>query len=427
MHKIRILLAVLGLLGLQAARADLNIEITKGVEGAIPIAVVPFAVPGGGSPPEQMAAIVSADLARSGYFKTLPESAMAERPGAPDQVKFSAWQSLGQEYLVVGRLEPRGEGYSTQFYLLDVFKGGQVVAYTMPVASGPRLRRVAHQIADLIFKALTGKEGAFDSRISYVTVSRQGNQQSFELQIADSDGARPQTVLRSREPILSPSWSPDGSKVAYVSYERRTPAIIVQNLATAERQVVSSYPGINGAPAWSPDGRKLALTLSRDGNPEIYVLELGSRGLQRLTRSNAIDTEPVWSRDGQSIIFTSDRGGNPQLYRIPAGGGNATRLTFEGNYNARPRISPDGRLLAMVRGGEGGYRIAVMDLETRQTRVLTEGSLDESPSFAPNGAMILYTSKAGGNAHLAAVSVDGRVRQKLSIDLGEVREPAWSP
>lgn len=404
------------------ARAELNIEITKGIDSAVPIAVVPFS-----NAPMPIASVISADLARSGYFKAMSERAMLEKPTTPEAVNFSNWKLLAQEYVAIGQVEDVGGGrYATRFFLLDVFKGGQVASYSFPPVPADGLRRVAHQIADIIYQSITGKPGAFNTRISYVTTTRTDGRLQYQLQVADADGHDARVVLTSPEPIMSPAWSPDGKRLAYVSFENRTPAIFIQDLTTAERQMVSQYPGINGAPAWSPDGSKLAMTLSKDGNPEIYVMDVATRALRRITDDSAIDTEATWTHDGQ-IIFTSDRGGGPQLYLVSANGGRESRLTRDGSYNARARVSPDGRTVAMIHGNGGRYQIALMDLRSRELRVLTDGALDESPSFAPNGAMILYASRESGQTTLAAISLDGRVKQRLSSDLGEVRQPAWSP
>jgi len=404
--------------------APLIIEINEGVEGGVPVALVPFASQ---SAPVNISAIVKADLERSGYFKMMAESGMPSRPSSAAAVNFSDWQAMGQNYLVVGQVVDVGGQYNVQFQLLDVYKSGQLLGYRMN-SSAADLRRTAHHISDLIFEKLTGKKGVFSGRIAYITTNNQGNkQQSHQLQVADADGFNPQTVASSVEPLMSPSWSPDGKKMAYVSFERKSAAIYVQTLATGERTRVAEFPGINGAPAWSPDGTKLALTLSKDGSPDIYVLNLSTRSLQKLTKSFAIDTEPSWSPDGSSIVFTSDRGGNPQLYMVPSQGGQEKRLTFSGDYNARASFSPDGKSIVMVHGNGNDYRIAVMELASRAINVLTGGRSDESPSFAPNGTMILYASKKGRTGFLSAVSLDGKMQQKMVFNSGEVREPAWAP
>jgi TolB protein len=407
----------------QTGRAELTIEITEGIESGIPIAVVPFASP---PAPVDMAAVVNADLGRSGYFKMLSQEALPAHPASAEAVNFADWQAVNQNYLVIGQMqEDRGQ-YNIQFQVFDVAKGSQIMGYRMSSPSA-NLRRTAHYISDLIFEKLTGKKGVFSGRIAYITSTRQGSKRLYQLQVADADGFNPQTIASSPEPIMSPAWSPDAQKIVYVSFERKTAAIYEQVLATGQRTKIAEFPGINGSPAWSPDGSRLALTLSKDGSPDIYVLNLATRSLTKLTQSYSIDTEPVWSPDGSQIVFTSDRGGKPQLYIMPSQGGLEKRLTFSGGYNARASFSPDGKTLAMVHGNGNDYRIAIMDMATRAIDVVTKGPSDESPSFAPNGSMILFASKKGGQAFLSAVSIDGKMQQKLAFSQGEVREPAWSP
>lgn len=414
-------------LPLCSAQAALTIEITEGVPGALPVAVVPFGAEGQGAPPEDIGAIVAADLKRSGRFAPLAEPDLLARPHEGREVNFRDWRVLGVEGLVVGKVRATGAGrYTVQFQLFNVFQANQLAGYTIPTTSA-EMRRTAHQISDIIYEKLTGEPGAFNTRIAYVTAAGKAPAQTYALQVADADGHNPQPILGSKQPLLSPAWSPDGTRLAYVSFENKRAQIYLQEIATGKRELVASYPGLNGAPAWSPDGTRLALTLSKDGNPEIYVLSLAAQTLQRLTSNPAIDTEPVWSPDGSTLVFTSDRGGRPQLYRMPAGGGEATRLTFEGDYNARGVFSPDGKQLAMVHGTGGQYRIALMELQTGALRVLSDRTLDESPSFAPNGAMIIYATNEGTRGTLAAVSVDGRVHNRLLLQEGDVREATWSP
>ena len=331
------------------------------------------------------------------------------------------------EALVVGRVQLLApDSYQVEFRLFDVFKAKQLTGFRYQVP-GKSLRKLAHQISDVIYQELTGQRGAFDTRIAYVTVERSPTRTRYLLRVADSDGYGPLTILESKEPILSPSWSPDGSMLAYVSFEKRRSMIFIQRLADGSRELVASFNGVNGAPAWSPDGRTLAIASSRDGNTEIYSLNLQTKQLRRLTNHLAIDTEPAWSPDGRSIIFTSDRAGRPQIYRMRADGSNVERLTFEGNYNARASYSADGKRITLVTNQGKGYRIGVLHLDSKGLFVLTDTTLDESPSFAPNGAMVLYATQHGGNGVLSAVSADGRVKQILRFQKGDVREPAWSP
>jgi len=375
-------------------QAQINLDITKKVEGGgIPVAIAPF----GGGAPEDFAGIIAADLQRTGKIAPQPPQASAD-------------------YSVAGQASPGGSrGYIVQFQLKDA-QGGQLLNLSFDVPAN-QLRPVAHRISDLIYEKLTGEKGLAGTRIAFVA----GGGGAWYLAVADVDGQNPQVILRSGQPIMSPAWSPDGSRLAYVSFEGRRPQIIVQDVYTGARRVASAAPGINGAPSWSPDGQRLAFTLSKDGNPEIYALGLGSQSPVRLTSNGAIDTEPVWLPDG-SIVFTSDRGGSPQLYRIGSGGGAAQRLTFEGDYNARPAVSPDGRYIAMMHRRGGRFHIAVLDMQTRQFRVLTPGGTDESPSFAPNGKMIIYSN----GQQLKAVSLDGANQQDVVLR-GVARDPAWAP
>ncbi len=425
----RLLMLVVLLVSQIAHSAPLMIEITESEMGALPIAVVPFGWQGGGQRPgEDVASIVDADLKRSGRFKTMPSKDMIAFPHTGAGVDFRDWKVLGMESLVVGQVKPNGVGgYIVRFQLFDVFKGEQLAGYSIPTTARD-LRATAHHISDLIYEKLTGQRGAFATRVAYITaIAQPTGRRKIALQVADADGYHPQTIVTSTEPLMSPAWSPDGLKLAYVSFEKGRPSIFIQEVYTGKRQRVASFKGINGAPAWSPDGRKLALTLSKDGNPDIFILDLARRTLRPLTRHYAIDTEPAWSPDGRHIIWTSDRGGRPQIYRMPSGGGKAERITFEGKYNARASYSPDGKLITMVTQVGSDFRIGVLDLASFQLQVLSDGTLDESPSFAPNGSMVIYAIKVKGQAELAAVSVDGRVRQRLALQVGDVREPAWAP
>ncbi len=420
---------VLLMVAATSSMAALKIEITQGVSSAQPIAIVPFASdPVMGLLPVDIAQVVADDLARSGRFKVLSRTDLLSRPSSAEQVNFRNWQVLGQDNLVIGKVSQGLNGLiNVQFQLFDVYKGEQLTGFSIPARLSD-LRGVAHRISDLVYEKLTGQKGAFSTRIAYVTskVGPNGKPQ-YKIQVADADGFGPKTIVNSSEPIMSPSWSPGADKLSYVSFEGTRSAIYSQTLATGAREKLSSFKGINGAPSWSPDGSQLALTLSKDGSADIYIYNLITRSFRRLTKSYAIDTEPDWSPDGRQIIFTSDRGGKPQIYRMSVNGGRAARLTFEGSYNGRGRYAPDGKSITMVHRVKGQYKIAILDLKNGFTRVLTKGNLDESPSFAPNGSMILYSTKDGLKSILAAVSFDGQVHQKLRLQGGEVREPAWSP
>jgi len=412
-----------------AQAQQLGIDIVNGNASAIPVAVVPFGFEGGGLPPEtDVGEVIRNDLARSGQFRTLPKGDIVEFPTREADVKFATWRLLKQDYLVVGRATDGGDGaLRVEFELFDVAKQQRMAGLAI---SGQRtaLRDVAHQIADIVYEKILGVRGAFWTRIAYITAVGTAPSIQYALMVADSDGFNPQVIVRSREPLLSPAWSPDGKKLAYNSFESGNSSIFIQDLATGSRQQVSSSKGINGAPAFSPDGSRLALTLSKGGNPDIYVMDLGSRSTTQITKHFAIDTEAVWAPDGQSLYFTSDRSGKPQIYQVSPSGGEPTRVTFTGQYNARASVvDAKGIKLAMVQGNGNVYRIAVLDRAASQSTLVSPGNQDESPSFAPNGSMLLYATSEGSRGVLYAVSADGRVRQRLVLADGDVREPAWGP
>ena len=419
------------LLPLQARGQGLTIDIVDGIPTALPIAVVPFAFEGAGMPPDtDIAAVIRANFNRSGQFRTLPVQDIIELPTRQADVRYGTWRTLRQDYLLVGRVLDADIGnFRIEFELFDVAKQVRVMG-TAVTGRSAEMRSVAHQISDMVYEQILGIPGAFWTRIAYVTAVGRGGNIVYTLMVADADGHSPRDVVSSREPLMSPAWSPDGRQLAYVSFESGNSAIWIQHLTTAQREPVTSFRGINGAPSFSPDGSRLAMTLSRDGNPEIYVMDLGSRRLNRLTTHFAIDTEPTWTPDGRHIVFTSDRAGKPQLYQVSADGGEAIRVTSRGEYNARASVAFDGKRIAMAQGAGNVYRIAVLDRSLGgegEVRLISPGSLDESPSFAPNGSMILYAAREGGRGVLNAVSADGRVRQRLVLAEGDVREPAWSP
>ena len=409
------------------ANAELNIEITQGVDNPTTLAAVPFHWAGVSPLPEDIAKVVDADLYRSGQFKTLDRTKMLSLPyRAPKS--FRDWRVLGQEYLLIGEVSGQPDGsYKVRYELFDVFKRGRVLAETITVGRN-QLRAAAHRISDKIYEQLTGVRGAFSTRIMYVTANRGvDGKDRFELQVADADGYNPQTIFDSKQPVLSPDWSPDGKRVAYVSFKTGRPAIYIQDLRSGRQEQLTAFRGLNSAPSWSPDGKRMAMTLSKDGNPEIYVMELATRKLTRVTNHFGIDTEASWGADGQSLIFTSSRGGKPQIYQVNLATKAVKRLTFKGDYNARGRLSKDGRYLVMVHRRHGVFHIAVQDLKKQDLRVLTRTKLDESPSIAPNGSMLIYATNVRGKGILAAVSVDGRVKIQLPSSYGHVREPSWSP
>lgn len=424
-----LILLILAVLPLSAHAQTLEIDIIGGNPAALPIAVVPFEYLGMNAPPDtQVSAVIAADLNRSGQFRVLGEQDVVETPIRGQDVNFSTWRLLKQDFLLIGRvLDSTDGGYRAEFELYDVAKSERLLG--LALSGRPQgMRDVAHQIADLVYEKILGVRGAFWTRIAYVTAAGVGQNIQYTLMVADADGFNPQVVVRSKEPLLSPSWSPDGRKLAYVSFERGNSSIYLQELASGQREVLAAFKGINGAPAFSPDGRRLALTLSRSGNPEIYLMDLASRELTQVTRHWAIDTEPAWSADGRTLYFTSDRGGKPQIYQVPAAGGEASRLSFQGEYNARATVAGD--KLAMAQGAGNVYRIVLFDRSfggAGRWSTLSPGNLDESPSFAPNGSMVIYAAREGNRGVLYAVSADARVRQRLVLADGDVREPAWSP
>lgn len=407
------------------ASAELTIRITKGVDDPTVIGVVPFSYSGSGALPENVAEIVSNDLRRSGQFGPLAPENMLSFPSLPQDVVYRDWRLLGSEYLVIGSIDPAANGYRLTYSLFDVISQQGILTGQVIEVDKNGLRDMAHYVSDAVYEAITGIKGAFSTDIIYVEHQKSAKQ--YRLVRADMDGARPQILLRTSEPLLSPVWSPDGKSVAYVSFETSRPAIFMQNLLTGKREQLTNFKGLNGAPAWSPDGKKLALVLSKDGNPEIYTLDLATRRFTRITRHFGIDTEPTWTRDGQNILFTSNRGGKPQIYSAPVAGGYPQRLTFEGDYNARARVTPDGKHIVMVHRRNGVFHIATQDLKSGEVRVLTETTLDESPSVAPNGASLIYATKLQGKGILASVSMDAGTKFALPSTSGDVREPSWSP
>lgn len=427
-YAIILLIATAWFAGPVAAQSPLTVDIVGGVKTATPIVVVPFAQQGGTPLTTDVAAVMSNDFNRSGKFRSLAKSEIVETPAQGSDIKFATWRLLKQDYIVVGRISGEGSGtLNVTYELWDINKQKELLGgtFTTPAAD---LRGVAHQMADKVYEKITGVRGAFWTRIAYVTAVGLGDKTTYSLIVADSDGYNPQVAVRSRESLLSPAWSPDGSSIAYVSFEDGNSSIRIQNILTGARQLVSARKGINGAPAWSPDGKKLAVSLSYVGNPEIFVIDLASHQATRVTNNLAIDTEPQWSPDGQSIYFTSDRSGRPQIYQIPATGGTPQRITFQGQYNAKASVSYDGKQIAMVQGSGNVYRIVIQDQSLGgQQRFISPGPLDDSVSFAPNASMLLYSATEGTRGVLYSVSSDGMVRERLKLAEGNVQEPAWGP
>jgi TolB protein len=415
------------LLSFSAWSQSLVIEITQGVDNPVPIAVVPFQWSGVNALNEDVAQVIDADLERSGQFKSLKRSLMLSFPYQKDDVYYRDWQYLATEYLVIGQVLPTSTGgYQVDYQLFDVQRQDAIAGGRFSGGKND-LRALGHSVSDAVYEALTGLKGAFRTRIAYVAADKKVNPSYYKLLVADADGYNAKEILKSSQPIMSPSWSRDATKLAYVSFETNRPAIYVQDITTGQRERIKSFKGINGAPAWSPDGGKLAMVLSKDGNAEIYVLDLTSKRLTRVTKHYGIDTEPAWSVDGKHILFTSDRGGKPQIYQVTLDSGWVERLTFEGDYNARGSLTHDGRFLVLVSRHDDQFHIAVQDLQRGTMSLLTQTSLDESPSVAPNGSMVIYSTQVGGRDILAAVSIDGKVKFNIPANEGVVREPAWSP
>lgn len=414
------LMTALGAVTATQSQAQLHLEITKAPEAAPKIAIVPF------SQDQSIYPIVENDLNRSGKFtsasKNLPATATLNTPNA------EAWASAGVPYVVTGSSKTNPDGsFSIQYQLYDVEKRQYLLNELLTVPAS-RTRQAAHMISDAIYQALTGIAGDFSGRIAYVLRNPATPEQRYTLQIADTDGEQPKTILTSRDPILSPAWTPDAKKIAYVSFETKRPAIYVQELATGQREKLASFRGLNGAPSFSPDGKTMLFTASMHGNPEIYQMSLETRQLQRMTNDSSIDTEARYAPDGKSFIFTSDRGGSPQIYRYDLVNQTTKRLTFRGAFNARATLSADGKKLALVHRPSGSnYKVAVQDINSGVTNILTPTSLDESPSFSPNGQMVVYATREGARGLLSIMTLDGRFRMNLPSETGEVREPAWAP
>jgi len=409
--------------------AEEVLVISRGVDRAMPIAVVPFAA-SGMELAEDAAMIVSNDLRNSGLFAPIERKNFISMPAFAEEIIFRDWRAVGAQYLVIGNASRLPDQRIQLNYALYNVAAQQQVLAASTTGTDAQLRDLAHHVADRIYQSITGDRGAFSTRLLFVSSQRdERGQSTYQLHHADYDGARAKTILRSSEPILSPAYGPDGKRVAYVSFEQKKPRIYIQDIATGQREQITNFPGLNGAPAWSPDGSKLAFVLSKDGNPEIYALDLASRNLQRVTNHAAIDTEPFWGKDGKTIYFTSDRSGRPQIYKTTLGSQQTQRVTFVGNYNANPKLSADEKTLVMIHRQEGFtvFKVAALDLEKERLRILSNTSLDESPTVAPNGSMVIYATRQQGKGVLILSSLNGRVRTVLPGISGEVREPAWSP
>ena len=404
-----------------AASAQVTIEIVGTGSNQIPIAIAPFL--GEEATKPTLSDVIEADLMRSGRFNNLyvpPQNPPLSEATKPD---FTAWKGRGADALVLGSVNAAGSGYATRFHLYDVPRQQWLEGRDFGAVPPAQLRAVAHRAADYIYEKFTGERGVFSTRIAFVTKTGR----NFQLLVADADGENRQVLSNSTEPIISPTWSPNGKSIAYVAFDSKKPVVYVHSLDGSGRRAVANFTGSNSAPAWSPDGQKLAVALSKDGGTQLFMVNADGSGVRRLASSSAIDTEPVFSPDGQWIYFTSDRGGAPQIYRMAASGGSAQRITQSGSYNVSPDISPDGKLLTYVTRDSGRFQVALLELASGQVQILTDTSQDESPSFAPNGKMILYATESGGRGILAATSIDGRSKYRLSVPAGDVREPNWGP
>lgn len=421
----RIVLFCMVLLSGYANAQLTNITISKGIDNPTRIAVDDFSAPGL-KLSEDIPAIIRNDLNFSGQFESIDANQLITHPRNESEISYRDFKAIKAEYLLIGSIAEQGGRYTASYELFDVIQQKRVFIKMSVDGSDTQLRDMAHRISDKVYETITGIRGIFSTKIIYVEAFQRPAKS--RLMLSDVDGARPRILLESKQPILSPVWSPDGTRVAYVSFETDRPAIYVQTLATGRKEQITNFKGLNGAPAWSPDGQKLAMVLSKDDNPEIYTVDLATRTFTRITNIYAIDTEPSWTIDGTGIFFTSDRGVRPQIYKVTLATGVTERVTFDGDYNARGRVSPDGKSLVMVNKRPGGnYQIAAQDLKSGNIRILTETNYDESPTIAPNGAMLMYATSIGGKGILGAVSLDARTKVRLPSKQGDVREPAWSP
>jgi len=409
-----------------SVQAELLIRVTEGADSAIPVSVVPFAENGSMPAGDKVSSIVQADLAMSGEFRPLAPEKMLSLPSARADVYFRDWRLLGQRYVLVGELTRNGDRVQARYELFDVNREERILGETA-AAPASNMRSLAHHISDKVYEAITGVQGAFSTKLAYVTLEITNGKRRYRLQVSDIDGKRASVRLESKEPILSPAWSPDGTKLAYVSFETDKPVIFVHELSSGKRIKLADFPGLNSAPAWSPDGQSLLMTLSKDGNAEIYQMNVQSRKVTKLTNHWAIDTEAAWDSSGEGIFFTSDRSGGPQIYYMSKPGAEPRRITFGSRYNARPRPDSQGNYVYYVHQRERAFNIARTKLDNGEETVLTRTESDESPSVSPNGRMLIYATKSNGESVLTVISADGGAAYILPASEGDVRDPAWGP
>ena len=399
-----------------------TIEISGGGTKQINIAVMPYKETAADKTNSLMHQIIAADLYRSGFFRPLDVDGLINKPSILSEINYPEMTAIEAQVMTLGQIEVSNNRMKVNWFLVDINK--KTILTTMEF-SGPvaQYRAIAHKISDTIYEKITGIPGVFSTRISYISK----NKGRYSLNVADADGFNAQSVVGSPQPLISARWSPDGTKFAYVSFEKKKPIIYIQSLITGQRTVLANFKGNNSSPAWSPDGKRLAIVLTYNANSQIYLIDPDGSNLKPLIQSAHIDTEPVWSPDGKFIYFTSDRGGRPQIYKVPSSGGEPQRISFEGNQNLNPNISPDGKMLTYVMQDEGRFRVVLHDLQSGQITKITDGPFDEAPKFAPNGHVVLYAHKINGSGELSTVSIDGVVHQSFNIHADDIREPAWGP
>lgn len=409
-------LVALCLLLFMGSAFAVDLELTQGINSALPIGINSF----NGDSLGALTAVIQNDLSMSGQFKVIPPPMQ--------NADIGTWQRVGADSVLTGHVQQIGSNrYNVSFELADAAAHGRLLLAKDYQINGNELRSLGHHISDEVYQKLTGERGIFSTRIAYILVQRGTDSTRYTLDIADVDGSNPQSLLVSTEPIMSPTWSPDGREISYVSFEKKRAQIFTVSVETGKRRLLTDFTGINGAPAWSPDGRQLAVVLSKGGNPKIYTVDLSTGRLTQLTFGDAIDTEPRYSPDGRSLLFTSGRGGSPQIYRLSFADGKISRVTYDGNYNARASYTPNQKFIVMLHRADGQFSIGVQDVANGRVTPVTFSPFDESPSVSPNGRLVLYATHAQDKGVLAIVSIDGRIKMRLPARGGDVQEPAWSP